>query len=35
MNTGKFLQTPHKVRQRFPAKFTGKTNAKPNHYSKL
>jgi len=35
VNTGKFLQTLHKARQRFPAKFSGKTYSKPNYYSEL
>jgi len=35
MNTATFLQTPHSVRQIFPAKFAGKYNTKPIHYSKL
>jgi len=30
-----FSQTLHRARQRFPAKFSGKTNTKPNLYSKL
>jgi len=28
MNTGKFLQTLHRTRKRFTAKFSGKTNTK-------
>jgi len=32
MNTGKFLQTLHKARQIFPAKFKGKTKTKSNHF---
>jgi len=35
MNTGKFLQTLRRARQKFSAKFAGKTNIKPNHYSKV
>jgi len=35
MNTGDFLQTLHRARQRFPAKFAGKTDIKPNHYAKF
>jgi len=35
MNTGKVLQTLLRVRQRFPAKFSGKTNTKPNQYFSL
>jgi len=35
MNTATFLQTPHSVRQIFPAIFAGKYNTKPIHYSKF
>jgi len=35
MNTGKILQTPHRARQRRPARFAGKSNTKVNHSSKL